>query len=154
MARKMNDRYVRFYTYGSTAVKVEDPRRTASLPKYQKPQKRKPIPFDPIAFAGNVVAVVLAVLMVVGFIQVAVTNAQVQELEVQLTALEQEAQMLEERYYGSFDLDEIRIAAESMGMIPAEEAVHVQVQVPVQSMEVQQLSWWDTMLASLQQFFA
>lgn len=154
MARKMNDRYVRFYTYGSTAVKVEDPRRTASLPKYQKPQKRKPIPFDPIAFAGNVVAVVLAVLMVVGFIQVAVTNAQVQELEVQLTALEQEAQMLEERYYGSFDLDEIRIAAESMGMIPAEEAVHVQIQVPAQTVEVQSLSWWDTMLASLRQFFA
>lgn len=154
MARNRNDRYVRFYTYGSTAVKVEDPRRTASLPKYQKPQKRKPLPIDPIAFAGNVVAVVLAVLMVVGFIQVAVTNAQVQELEVQLTAVQQEAQMLEERYYGSFDLNEIRMAAESMGMIPAEEAVHVQIQVPAQTVEVQSLSWWDTMLASLRQFFA
>lgn len=154
MARNRNDRYVRFYTYGSTAVKVEDPRRTASLPKYQKPQKRKPLPIDPIAFAGSVVAVVLAVLMVVGFIQVAVTNAQVQELEVQLTAVQQEAQMLEERYYGSFDLNEIRMAAESMGMIPAEEAVHVQIQVPAQTVEVQSLSWWDTMLASLRQFFA
>ena len=65
MARKYNDRYVRFYTYGSTAVKVEDPRRTASLPKEQKAQKRKPIPFDPIAFAGNVVAVFMAILMIV-----------------------------------------------------------------------------------------
>ena len=154
MARNRNDRYVRFYTYGSTAVKVEDPRRTAALPKYQKPQKRKPIPFDPIAFVGSVVAVMLAVLMVVGFIQVAVANAQVQELQLQLTALEQEEQMLEERYYGSFDLNEVRMAAESMGMIPAEEAAHVQIQVPAQTMEVQSLSWWDTMLASLRQFFA
>ena len=154
MARNRTDRYVRFYTYGSTAVKVEDPRRTASLPKYQKPQKRKPIPFDPIAFAGSVVAVMLAVLMLVGFIQVAITNAQVQELEVRLTAVQQEEQMLQERYYGSFDLDEIRVAAESMGMIPAEEAAHVQIQVPAQDAPIQQLGWWDTMLASLRQIFA
>ena len=154
MARNRSDRYVRFYTYGSTAVQVEDPRRTASLPKYQKPQKRKPIPVDPIAVAGNAVAILLAVLMIVGFIQVILTNNQVQDLEVQLMALEQEETMLEERYYGSFDLEEIRAAAESMGMIAAEDAAHVQIRVPVQTVQIQQLSWWDTMLAGLRQFFA
>ena len=154
MARKYNDRYVRFYTFGSTAVKVEDPRRTASLPKDQKPQKRKPIPFDPVAFAGSIVSVLLAVLMIVGLIQVATANAQVRELETQLTGLQQQEQMLEEVYYGSFDLEEIRVAAESMGMIPAEEAVHVQIRVPAQSVEVQTLSWWDTLVANLRQFFA
>ncbi len=154
MARNNNDRYVRFYTYGSTAVQVVDPRRTASLPKYKTPRKRKPIPFDPVAFAGNIVAVLLAVLMVVGLFQVAATNAQVRELETQLIGLEQQEQMLLDRYYGSFDLEEVRIAAESMGMIPAEEANHVRIQVPTQSVQVQTLSWWDTMLASLRQFFA
>ena len=154
MARNRSDRYVRFYTYGSTAVQVEDPRRTASLPKYQKPQKRKPFPVDPIAVAGNAVAILLAVLMIVGFIQVILTNNQVQDLEVQLMALEQEETMLEERYYGSFDLEEIRAAAESMGMTAAEDAAHVQIRVPVQTVQIQQLSWWDTMLAGLRQFFA
>lgn len=154
MARKYNDRYVRFYTFGSTAVKVEDPRRTASLPKDQKPQKRKPIPFDPIAFAGNVVAIFMAVLMIVGFCQVAAANAQVRELETQLTGLQQQEQMLEEVYYGSFDLEQIRVAAESMGMIPAEEAAHVQIQVPTQIPEVQRVSWWDSLVVSLRQFFA
>ena len=154
MARKYNDRYVRFYTYGSTAVKVEDPRRTASLPKEQKAPKRKPIPFDPFAFAGNVVAIFMAILMIVGFIQVAATNAKVQELETQLMVLEQQEQMLLEKYYGSFDLDEVRVAAESMGMIPAEEATHVQVRVPAPSVEVRQLGWWDTLVANLRQFFA
>ena len=154
MARKYNDRYVRFYTYGSTAVKVEDPRRTASLPKDQKAQKRKPIPFDPVAFAGCVVSVWLAVLMIVGLIQVAAANAQVRELETQLAALEKQEQMLQEVYYGSFDLEEIRVAAESMGMIPAEEAVHVQIQVPAKTVEVQTLSWWDSLVVSLRQFFA
>ena len=154
MARKYNDRYVRFYTYGSTAVKVEDPRRAASLPKEQKAQKRKPIPFDPVAFAGSIVSVLLAVLMIVGLIQVATANAQVRELETQLTGLQQQEQMLEEVYYGSFDLEEIRVAAESMGMIPAEEAAHVQIQVPTQIPEVQQISWWDSLVVSLRQFFA
>ena len=154
MARKYNDRYVRFYTFGSTAVKVEDPRRTASLPKDQKHQKRKPIPFDPVAFAGSIVSVLLAVLMIVGLIQVATANAQVRELETQLTGLQQQEQMLEEIYYGSFDLEEIRVAAESMGMIPAEEAAHVQIQVPIRIPEVQTLSWWDSLVVSLRQFFA
>ena len=154
MARNNYDRYVRFYTFGSTAVKVEDPRHTAKLPKYQKPQKRKPIPFDPVAFAGSIVAVFLAVLMIVGLFQVTAANAQVRELETQLIGLQQQEQMLLDRYYGSIDLEEVRVAAESMGMIPAEEAAHVQIQVPAQTVQVQTLSWWDTMLASLRQFFA
>ena len=154
MARNNYDRYVRFYTFGSTAVKVEDPRRTAKLPKYCKPEKRKPIPFDPIAFAGSIVAVFLAVLMIVGVFQVTAANAQVRELETQLIGLQQQEQMLLDRYYGSIDLEEVRVAAESMGMIPAEEAAHVQIQVPAQTVQVQTLSWWDTMLASLRQFFA
>ena len=41
-----------------------------------------------------------------------------------------------------------------MGMIPVEEANRVQVRVPTQSVQVQSASWWDTMLASLRQFFA
>ncbi|MBQ7230451.1 MAG: hypothetical protein IJX04_06095 [Oscillospiraceae bacterium] len=154
MARNNYDRYVRFYTFGSTAVKVEDPRRTAKLPKYCKPEKRKPIPFDPVAFAGSIVAVFLAVLMIVGLFQVTAANAQVRELETQLIGLQQQEQMLMDRYYGSIDLEEVRVAAEFMGMIPAEEAAHVQIQVPAQTVQVQTLSWWDTMLASLRQFFA
>ena len=154
MARNNYDRYVRFYTFGSTAVKVEDPRRTAKLPKYCKPEKRKPISFDPVAFAGSIVAVFLAVLMIVGLFQVTAANAQVRELETQLIGLQQQEQMLLDRYYGSIDLEEVRVAAESMGMIPAEEAAHVQIQVPAQTVQVQTLSWWDTMLASLRQFFA
>ena len=154
MARNNYDRYVRFYTFGSTAVKVEDSRRTAKLPKYCKPEKRKPIPFDPVAFAGSIVAVFLAVLMIVGLFQVTAANAQVRELETQLVGLQQQEQMLLDRYYGSIDLEEVRVAAESMGMIPAEEAAHVQIQVPAQTVQVQTLSWWDTMLASLRQFFA
>ena len=79
MARKQYDRYVRYYTVGSAAAKLEPEARKASLPKYVKPEKRKPIPFDPVAFMGSAMAVVLAVLMVVGLFQVAGTAAQVRQ---------------------------------------------------------------------------
>lgn len=153
MARKMNDRYVRFYTFGSAAAQLES-ERMAKLPKYIKPPKRKPIPFDPIAFVGTAVAVLLAVLMVVGLIQVSHTTAQARELQTQLIALEQEEQMLRERFESRCDLNEVRVAAESMGMIPAEEAVHISVELPAEVVEPVQLGWWDSFLVSLRQFFA
>lgn len=154
MARKNNDRYVRFYTFGSTAAKLAEPEKKAILPKYHPQPKRKPIPFDPFTLAGNVVAVLLAVLMIVGMFQVGSATAEVRQLEAELQALEQQEQMLLERYYGQIDLDEIRVAAESMGMIPAEDAVHVRVQLPAETVQVQQISWWDSVLVSLRQFFA
>lgn len=153
MARKYNDRYVRFYTFGSTAAKLEQ-ERGASLPKYKKPAKRRPIPFDPVAFAGSAVAVLLAVLMVVGFWQVAHTTAQVHSLQTRIVGLELEQQMLEECYESSYDLNEVRVAALSMGMISAEEANRVQLEVSDQAIEVPQQSWLKSILMSLRQFFA
>lgn len=153
MARKYNDRYVRFYTFGSTAAKLEQ-ERGASLPKYKKPPKRKPIPFDPVAFAGCTVVVLLAVLMAVGFFQVAHVTDQVHELQTQIVGLELEQQMLEERYQSGYDLNEIRVAAAAMGMVSAEEANRVQVEVPGQVIEVPRLSWWESLLMHLRQFFA
>ena len=154
MARRNNDRYVRYYTVGSAAAKLEPEARKASLPKYDKPAKRKPISFDPVAFIGSAVAVLLAVLMIVGLIQVAGTAAQVRELETQLAALEREEEILMERYQSGYDLDEVRAAAHSMGMIPVEEAARVQVALPAVSVEVPQVSWWDSLLVSLRQIFA
>lgn len=153
MARKTNERYVRFYTFGSAAAKLEQEQK-AALPKYKAPQKRRPISFDPFAFAGNAVAILLAVLMVVGFLQVAHTAAQVRDLKTQVATLEREKELLTERYESSYDLEEIRIAAQSMGMIEQEDAAHVRVDVPTWTEELQPLSWWDSLMLSLRQFFA
>lgn len=154
MARRNNDRYVRYYTVGSAAAKLEPEARKASLPKYDKPEKRRPIPFDPVAFVGSAVAVLLAVLMIVGLIQVAGTAAQVRELETKLIALERQEKILVERYESGYDLDEIRAAAHSMGMIPVEEAERVYVDVPTVIVEAPQVNWWDSLLMNLRQFFA
>lgn len=154
MARKYNERYVRYYTFGSTAAKLDRDERRAALPKYKSPEKRKPIAVDPVALVGNVVAIVLAVLMLIGMAQVAHTTAQVRELETQVISLEMEQELLQQKYESGYDLNEVRVAAESMGMVPAEEAIHISVNVPAETVVTQQLSWWDSMLLSLRQLFA
>lgn len=154
MARKYTERYVRYYTFGSAAAKLEQQQKQAELPKYKAPRKRRPIAFDPFAVAGNAVAILLAVLMVVGLIQVAGTTAQVRELETKVAVLELEQQMLQERYESGYDLEEVRIAAQSMGMVQVQDADHVRLNIPAENQQVQQLSWWDSLLLSLRQIFA
>ena len=154
MARKTTERYVRYYTFGSAAAKLDRDARRATLPKYHDPAKRKPLAVDPVSMLGSAVAVLLAILMVVGMIQVSFTAKAVREAETQVAVLEQEQKMLRETYEGSYDLDQIRVSAESMGMIPAEEAARVGVKVPAETVEVQQLGWWDNVLLSLRQLFA
>ena len=154
MARKYTERYVRFYTVGSAAAKLETVERKAALPQYKAPQKRKPIAVDPVSLLGTAVAVLLAVLMLVGFAQVAHTSAQVRKLETQVMALELEQEQLQQKYEAGYDLNEVRAAAESMGMIPAEDAIRVRVAVPTETMQIETMSWWDSMLLSLRSFFA
>ena len=154
MARKTTERYVRYYTFGSTAAKLDRDARRATLPKYHEPAKRKPLAVDPVSMLGSAVAVMLAILMVVGLIQVSVTAKAVREAETQVAVLQQEQKLLQEKYENSYDLEEIRVSAESMGMIPAEEAVHVGVKPPAETIQIQQLGWWESMLLSLRQLFA
>ena len=154
MARKYTERYVRFYTVGSAAAKLETVERKAALPEYKTPEKRKPIPVDPIALVGSAVAVLLAVLMLVGFAQVAHTSAQVKKLQTQVMTLELEQEQLRQKYENGYDLEEVRVAAESMGMIPVEDAIHVRVELPAETVQIETLSWWDSMMLSLRQFFA
>ena len=154
MARKYTERYVRFYTVGSAAAKLETVERKAALPQYKPPEKRKPIAVDPIALVGSAVAVLLAVLMLVGFAQVAHTSAQVQKLQTQVMTLELEQEQLRQKYENGYDLEEVRAAAESMGMIPAEDAIHVRVELPGETVQIETLSWWDSVMLSLRRFFA
>ena len=154
MASKQTERYVRYYTFGTAAEKLEHQQIRPALPKMKPERKRKPIAVDPVAVLGCAVVFLLAVLMVVGAFRLHSINTQLHQEEIHVMALEKEQKMLQERYEEGYDLEEIRAAAESMGMIPAEEAAHVRVQVPAQTVEPQQLSWWDSLLASLRQIFA
>lgn len=155
MAGKHPDRYVRYYTYGSAAAKLDRQEPIAVLPGMKKaPQKRKPIAVDPVAVVGCAVVLLLAVLMVVGMFRVSATADKVQQMQTTVTGLEQEKQMLTERYENSYDLEEVRAAALAMGMIPAEDAVHIRLNVPAVTVQIPQTSWWNSLMTQLREFFA
>ena len=139
MARNTTERYVRYYTFGSTAAKLDRRERKAALPKYKTPEKHQPIAVDPIALVGCAVAH---------------TSAQVRKLETQVMTLELEQEQLRQKYENGYDLEEVRAAAESMGMIPAEDAIHVRVELPGETVGIETLSWWDSVMLSLRRFFA
>ena len=154
MANRQSERYVRYYTFGSAAQKLDHQQIRPALPKMKPQKKRKTISVDPVAFYGNAVALMLALLMAVGLFQLHYANSQVHAEQIRVQALEQEQKMLTEIYEDGYDLDEIRAAAESMGMIPVEEATHIQVKVQTAPMETVRMGWWDSLLANLRQMFA
>ena len=98
MAKKDN-RYIRFYTPGSAAVKVEiqDEQTWAPLPD-PKPAKKIDIPVDPIAIFGFAVAVCMLILMAVGITRLNVVRREVVTLEHYVAQLSAEHVALEETY--------------------------------------------------------
>lgn len=155
MTRQSDVRYVNFYTSGTAARQVE--RKSEKKPVKQTvaaaPVRRIPIPFDPVAVFGTTVALVMLVCMLVGLAQVNTANEQVQAMEHYVTQLEAENARLQSEYAEGYDLDEIRIAANSMGLVPVEQVRHITITIPEEE-AVEQPTWWEQLLLDFQELFA
>lgn len=157
MARSNDVQYVRFYSYGSAAEKVELPvkeKKKITLPKPKLEQVgRKILKMDALALTGIVVAAVMLVCMLIGLIQVNIANAELQRAQVLVAQLEAENDRLQTEYEHGYDLAEIRISAEAMGMVPVEEVRHVKIEVP-EAVEVETVSWWEQWILDFKALFA
>lgn len=157
MARSNDVQYVRFYSYGSAAEKVELPvkeKKKNTLPKPKLEQvSRKIMKMDALALTGIVVAAVMLVCMMIGLIQVNIANAQLQQAKVMVAQLEAENDRLKTEYEHGYDLAEIRISAEAMGLVPEEEVRHVTIKVPEEAVE-KETTWWEQWLLDFQDLFA
>lgn len=154
MARSRDIQYVQFYTGGSAARQIEFPEKKKPQPKpKQQRQKLRTVALDPVAAVGTVVALVMLVCMIVGFVQVCNANTQLELLQAQVVQLEAENTYLERQYANGYDLNEIRLAAESMGLVPVEEVEHITISLPEPEV-VEQTSWWENLLLELKALFA
>lgn len=157
MARSNEVQYIRYYTPGSAAEKVELPR----LPKKQPRPKAAPAPkktapvvrVDGLAAIGIAVAAVMLLCMLMGCAQVYSLNRQIQDLEVYVSQLELRQESLEADYAHGYDLEEIRQAALSMGLVPKDQVEHVTVHIPEMETVVE-ISWWENLLNTIREFFA
>lgn len=127
---KDSSRYIRFYTPGTAAVKVEiqDEQTWAPLPE-QKPEKKLSIYVDPVAILGFVVAVSMLIMMAVGIHELNAVRREVVTLEHYVASLTEENQILEETYKAGYDPERIRRKALEMGMVPAEQIPQTRIYV-------------------------
>ena len=144
------------YVDGSTARKLEQPIYKA--PAAPQPRRRKAkrivVAIDPVAVFGLLVAVVMLVCMISGFVEYSVVQEQNRQMTDYVTALELEKTQLEQTYRDGYDLDGIRQFADVNGMVPAEQAPQIQIEVELPRQEQTQLSIWESITTFLAGLFA
>ena len=146
MARNHEIRYIQFYADGNAARQLElplQPQKQAPKPRRRK-QKKIVLHVDFVALAGIVVAAVMLILMMTGLSELSAVNEEVTRLENYVAQLENEKIQLENTYHESYDLEEIRIAALEMGLVPAEQVQTVTLSVEhimVEEQPVNQSFW-------------
>ena len=156
MARSNDIQYVRYYTFGSAAQELELPEKKKAHPKPKVKKEQAALPLiklDGLSTVGLAVAAIMLVCMIVGAIQVSRINAEAQELKLYVAQLEVRNADLQAEYDSGYDLAQVQIAAESMGLVPADQVQHITVSVP-ESAQDTDLSWWQQLLEQIQGFFA
>ena len=146
MARRDEVQYIRYYAVGTAARKLEPApakkKRTLPVPK-AKPEP-KVIAFDPVAIFGTAVAVVMILCVLIGFAQVNRVNDQIVQMEQTIAQLKSTNYEKQKEYDSKVDLDEIRAAADAMGLVPVEQVRHITISVPEPVAE-ETPGWWETL---------
>ena len=105
-------------------------------------EKIEKIYVDPVALVGILVAVVLLAVMVVGALQLQEDWAEYQRMSDYVSQLKHENAQLTHQYRSSYDLEDVRIKALALGMIPKSEAQTITVSVTLPEPEPE-YTWVD-----------
>ena len=118
MALQREVRYINDYVSGSIAYQPErksHKEQFVQLPKMKK-QRKLVIAIDPLALGGIVTAMVLAVMLLVGGVNLINAKQEAQIMKDYVASLEEENALLQDTYSSGYDLEEIREIALTMGM--------------------------------------
>lgn len=152
MARHTDVQYIRFYTEGSAARKVAPvaPLKMIKLPKIKK-HKRVTVFVDPMAVAGIAMAVMMAVLMIVGVVRLINARQEMAAMSQYVQTLREENTSLTQEFSDGYDIEEIQRTATALGMIPKEQAQHMTLRLPEFQEETEPTAWerFTTFLAGL-----
>ncbi len=157
MEKKKDVRYINTYISGSSAYWLDTApkKQSVKLPKMKKrKQKYLYLHVDPLAAIGVVTALVLLVMMLASLGQLQAIRQETAELESYVATLQQDNADLERTYAAGYDLEEIEKIALAMGMIPAEEATTIQMEVIVPEMPTESVSLWESFCSFLTGLFA
>ena len=157
MVRKPDIQYVtQFYSYGSEAkvleLKPKTQKKKFTLPKVA-PQQKIDIRFDPVAWAGIVVAIMLVVLMAVSVHSYLDCCADYEQMTDYVISLQNFNVEKQQEYVKLYDLNDIKEKALALGMSPMEEA-EVFTFTPVIPEPEAEPSWWENVSWFMKGLFA
>ncbi len=154
MARRTDVQYIRFYTDGSAARKLEMPSFHKSVRKVQAKKKKQIIlHIDPIAVLGLVVAAVMMVLMLTGVTQLKAAQQQAADMEEYVASLQTQNMELQSAYHSGYDIDEVERMALALGMVPKEQVQQIEIRV-AQPQETEDPDVWTSIWTFLTGMFA
>ena len=130
MVQKPKIQYVgQFYVHGSASKKLEQPPKPKTSLPLAKLQKIEKIYVDPVALVGILVAVVMLVTMVVGALQIKEDWIAYERMSSYVSSLNKENSKLRQAYHDGYDLEDIKVKAAALGLVPKSEVERISVTV-------------------------
>ena len=152
MNQKPKIQYVgQFYIHGSEARQLElQERRKQAKSKLPLERLRKVevVYLDPVAILGIAVALVMLAVMIVGVMQIRDDWTQYRVMSDYVSRLNSKNAELTADYRSQYDLEDIRVKAQALGMVPKSELEVSTVYVTIPRPEPE-MSWLEELQLSL-----
>ena len=151
MSQKPKIQYVgQFYIHGSEARQLElqeKKKQAKSKLPLERLRKIEVVYLDPVAIFGNVTALVMLTVMILGVLQIRDDWKEYRVMSNYVSRLNSENAELQADYRSQYDLEDIRIKAQALGMVPKSDlevrTVYVTIPQPEPEMTwLEELQWF------------
>ena len=151
MSQKPKIQYVgQFYIHGSEARQLElqeKKKQAKSKLPLERLRKIEVVYLDPVAIFGIVTALVMLTVMILGVLQIRDDWKEYRVMSNYVSRLNSESAELQADYRSQYDLEDIRIKAQALGMVPKSDlevrTVYVTIPQPEPEMTwLEELQWF------------
>ena len=151
MSQKPKIQYVgQFYIHGSEARQLElqeKKKRAKSKLPLERLRKVEVVYLDPVAIFGIVTALVMLTVMILGVLQIRDDWKEYRVMSNYVSRLNSENAQLQADYRSQYDLEDIRVKAQALGMVPKSElevrTVYVTIPQPEPEMTwLEEIQWF------------
>ena len=150
MSQKPKIQYVgQFYIHGSEArqLELQEKKKAKSKLPLERLRKVEVIYLDPVAIFGIVTALVMLTVMILGVLQIRDDWEEYRVMSNYVSRLNSENAEMWADYRSQYDLEDIRVKAQAMGMVPKSElevrTVYVTIPQPEPEMTwLEEIQWF------------
>lgn len=150
MSQKPKIQYVgQFYIHGSEArqLELQEKKKAKSKLPLERLRKMEVIYLDPVAIFGIVTALVMLTVMILGVLQIRDDWQEYRVMSNYVSRLNSKNAEMWADYRSQYDLEDIRVKAQALGMVPKSElevqTVYVTIPQPEPEMTwLEEIQWF------------